>query len=206
MVRTLLHPAILLLGAVLVAPLLPGGQLEGQLAPRLGVDGEVGAVASVRPVGSRVGQHVMPLLALGFALRVSPALEIGGEGLLGLRRVRVSADDSPDRAELGMGYGGVSIRYGPGSGNGVSGLHGAVLLGAGTARVHSTLINAELDADNFFVVEPSLEYRMGIGRGLAAAAGVGYRFTPGAAALPRVPHDATAGPTLSFVLHLVRNP
>ncbi len=206
MVRALLYSAILLLGTFLLAPLLPEGGLEGQLTPRLGSDGEVGAVASVRPVGSRVGEHVMPLVALGFALRVSSSLEIGGEGLLGLGRVRVSADDSPDRAELGLGYGGVSIRYGPGSGKGVSGLHGAVLLGAGTARVHSTLINAELDADNFFVVEPSLEYRIGIGRGLAAAAGVGYRFTPGAAALPRVPQGATSGPALSLVLHLVRNP
>lgn len=206
MVRALLSPAILLIGTFILGPLFPRGGLEGQLAPGLGAGGEVGAVASVRPVGSRVGEHLMPLLALGFALRVSPAVEIGGEGILGLQRVRVSADDSPDRTELGLGYGGVSIRYGPGSGNGVSGFHGAVLLGAGTARVHSTLVDAELDADNFFVIEPSLEYRARVGRGLAAGLGVGYRFTPGAAGLPRVPRDTTAGPTFSLVLHLVRNP
>lgn len=180
--------------------------LSAQTQPALGSDGEVGAVFSLRSGVSTAADRVVPLLGMGFGLRLSSSFQLGGEGLMGLRTIRVSAEDSPDRSELTLGYGGVSLIYRFASDPGITGLHGGVLLGAGTARIRSSLADAEVGTDNFGIMEPFLEYRLRLRSPLGAAIGVGYRFTPGSDSLPGVPAGELSGPVLSIGLQLMRNP
>ncbi len=196
----------LLLLLVTGGPLVPTADLSGQSVPGLGSDNEVGAIVSLRPAGSQVADRFMPMLGLGMALRLSSSLEIGGEGFLGLRRVGVSPQNSPEQSELAMGYGGLALRYGPGDASGLDGWRAGFLLGAGTARVRSRLVGAELDVDNFFVMEPSLEYRRGLGTILGIVVGGGYRITLGADPLPGVDSGDIQSFTLHLGLNLVRDP
>lgn len=197
-----LRLALLLLGALLV----PTSHAMGQEPPSMGTGGEVGAIVSAGPTGSQVADHLMPMLGLGFHLRLTPGLEIGGDGFLSLRSVRISPDNSPDRAELALGYGGASIRFGLGGPSANSGWYAGLLAGAGTARIRSALVDAELDADNFFVIEPSLEYRIPLESRLGITAGVSYRFTAGADPLPGLDSGAIQGPALSLAIQAIRNP
>ncbi len=203
MARALNLVLVLMTGAVL---LLTPGDAAAQSVPGLGSDGEVGAVVSLRPTGSQVVDQFMPMLGLGMALRLSPSLEVGGEGFLGLRRVNVSPRGAAEQSELALGYGGLILRYGPERESGLDGWRAGLLVGAGTARVRSRLANAELDVDNFFVLEPSLEYRRGLRSNLGVVAGAGYRTTLGADPLPGVDSEDIRGPTLHLGLNFVRDP
>lgn len=202
MVPSLFRAAVLL-GLFLS---LPTAHVLAQESPGLGSDGSVGAIVSVRPTASQVADHFMPLLGLGFALRLTPNVEIGGDGFFSLRSVRVSPDNSPDRSELALGYGGVFLRYGPGSESGNRGWNAGILAGTGTARIESALVDAELDADNFFVIEPSLEYRLPLTPRIGVAAGLSYRLTGGADPLPGVEASAIQGPSLSVAIQFIRDP
>jgi len=203
MARALNLVLVLLTGGAL---LLTPGDAAGQSVPGLGSDGEVGAVVSLRPTASEVASHFLPMLGLGMALRLSPSLEMGGEGFLGLRRIDVSPRGSTEQSELALGYGGLVLRYGPGRESGLEGWRAGLLVGAGTARVRSRLADTELDVDNFFVLEPSLEYRRSLRSSLGIVAGAGYRTTLGANPLPGVEPDDIRGPTLHLGLNIVRDP
>lgn len=180
--------------------------LQAQQGPSLGPDGEVGASLALRSGASMVADRFMPLLGLEGGLRLSESVEATAEGVLALRRIRVSPDDSPDRVELTLGYGGVGIRYHPGSGSGSNGLSLGALLGAGTARVRSALVDQEIGTDNFFVVEPSAAYQWYVRGPLIASLAVGYRFTPGSDPLPSLPAGEIQGTVFSAALRLVRSP
>jgi hypothetical protein len=185
---------------------LSAWELHAQSRPSLGPDGEVGAVLSIRPTVSTAADRYVPILGLGFGLRLSPGLQVGGEGLMVLRGVRVSRDDSPDRTDLRFGYGGLSIRLRPVASPDLAGWHAGLLLGAGTARIRSSLVGAEVGTENFGVVEPILEYRIGVRENIAISLAGGYRFTPGFDPLPGVEAGKLSGTTLSLVMHLVRDP
>jgi hypothetical protein len=160
---------------------------------------------SLRPGASPVAGRTLPLVGIGGAVRLSPAMELGGEGVIGLGRLRVGDDDAPEPAELTLGYGGVILRYRLDAGAS-RGTTVGILLGAGTARLYSALVDAELGSENFFVVEPSLGYRFAFGSRLGGAAWGGYRLTPGAQPLPGMAADEYRGPVVSFSLSYVRDP
>jgi hypothetical protein len=193
-------------GLLLLAGTLGVPGLQAQQGPSLGPDGAVGASLAVRPGASVIADRFVPLLGLEGGLRLSRSWEATAEGVLALRRIRVSPDDSPDRAELTLGYGGLGLRYHPGSGSGSNGLILGTLLGAGTARVSSALVNQEVGTDNFFVIEPSAAYQWYVRGPLIASIALGYRFTPGSDPLPSLPAGEIQGTVVSAAFRLVRNP
>lgn len=192
--------------SLLIVLLLGATTGAAQDGPSLGPDGEVGASLGLLPGVSSVTDRLVPVLGVSASLHLSPSLEVGGAGTMALRRVRVSPDDSPDRAELTLGYGGVLLRYHGPPGSGSNGWSAGVLLGGGTARVQSALVGQEVGTDNFFVVEPSISYRWYLRSALTASLTAGYRFTPGSDALPEVAAGQLQGLILQGGLRLLRHP
>jgi len=190
----------------MIALLLPTAPASGQTTPSLGPDGEVGGAIWVRPALSTAVNSTLPLLGLGAALRLSSRFELGGEGVMGLQHVEVSPATSPDRSELSFGYAGVHIRVFATSESLEDRLSGNLLVGAGTARIRSTLVGTEVATDNFAVFEPSLSYRFRGPRGVQGAVGAGYRFTLGSDPLPGVESGAIQGAVVSLAVILGRDP
>lgn len=187
--------------------MLPGA-LVGQDAgePRLGPEGRVGAVVSLRTTAMGVADHLVPMVGLGLGIRLSPRLELVGEGSVGLRDVPVSSAEAQTLSELALGYGGVLLRYGPGSGGTGAGFNTHILLGAGTSRLRSPLVDAELNSDNFRILETGVEYRLSLHRAWTVAFGGGYRFTTATTELPAVDTGPMRGPYASLSLLLLRGP
>lgn len=174
--------------------------------PTLGPDGTVGASLELRPAASRIADRLLPLLGVAGGVHLSPWVELAGEAVVALRRVRVSPDDSPDRSELTLGYGGVSLRYHLSPGSSASSWSGALLVGAGTARVRSTLVGQDVGTDNFFVVEPNVSYQRYFRPNVAGAVSGAYRFTPGFDPLPGLEAGSLRGFVLSLSVRFVRHP
>lgn len=192
---------------VLGAMLLPEATHAQSTVPAgLGSEAEVGAVFSVRATAFEVADHVVPMAGLGFGIRISPSVELAGEGAFALRAVPVSPRAPSDRSELSLGYGGLVVRYGGRGDGGHSGIHAHLLVGAGTSRLRSPLVDAELNTDNFHVLETGLDYRLSLGGVSALAVGAGYRFTSATTELPTVRSGPMRGPFASLSLLLLRAP
>lgn len=198
-----LRVLLLFLGALLL-PVATYAQTAG--APGLGSEREVGAVFSLRATALEVADQVIPMAGLGFGIRISSLWEVAGEGSFAMRAVPVSPRGTPDRSELTLGYGGLVLRYGGGTDSGQSGAHAHILVGAGTSRLRSLLVDAELNTDNFNVFETGVDYRFPLGRATALAVGAGYRFTSATTELPTVRSGPMKGPFASFSLSLLRAP
>lgn len=175
-------------------------------APRLGPDGSVGAGLSLRPGASWAADRLIPTLGLSGSLHLSPNWAVAGEGVLTLGRIRVSADDSPDRTDVSLSYGGLAVRYHLPPGISSNGWSASLLLGAGTARVRSALVGQEVGTDNFFIIEPGLSYHRMFRPYLGASVAAGYRFTPGSDPLPGLEAGDLQGTVLSVGMSLIRNP
>lgn len=179
---------------------------EGQSGPGLGEENEVGFAVAARFGVSWFGSRALPVAAVAGTLRFSPALEVGGEGVIGLSAIRLSPEDSPVRSELTSGYGGILIRWRP-SGD-VPGVHwgGGILLGAGTARIRSPLAEGFIATENYLLLEPRVELLVRQDHALRFSAAAGYRITSGTEALPGIGATELRGFTLSAAIQLVRDP
>lgn len=191
------------LSALLVLACPPAA---AQVVPGVGAEGEVGFAFSLRQGLTRAVGHTLPVLGLEGVLRLSPSFEAGGEGVLGLRRLPVSSGGSAGSAFVELGYGGLRLRHHTARQRSPQGWNVALLLGAGTARVLSALAETELGTDNFIVVEPSMAHSRSVGGSFVASLSAGYRFTPGADALPGVASGALRGAVASLELRLVMDP
>jgi hypothetical protein len=195
---------IFLLGLAGNLPLAAQGPQGG---PALGQGNEVGAALSLRPTLSHAAGEALSLLAIGAAIRVSPRVELGGEGVFGLNRVRVSPSGSPDHLDLTLGYGGLHLRYHAGGPAAPSGWSGGLLVGAGTGRVHSALANAEVGTENFAVLETSISHMWHIRHGIRGGISGAYRVVAALDPLPGMEEgEGLGGLSLSLVLHLLRDP
>lgn len=200
-------PSTLLSGAVVALLVLVGAPpLTAQSGPALGPGNEVGAALSLRPAISHAAGKALSLLGVGAAIRVSPRMEVGGEGVFGFNQVRVSAFGSPDHLDLTLGYGGLHLRYHPDGLEGATGWSGGLLVGAGAARVHSALANAEVGSDNFAVIEASLSHLWRLGRGFRGGVAGAYRVVAALDPLPGMEDEGLSGLSLSLVLYLARDP
>lgn len=193
---------------LLVALLVPGTALTQTpvASPGLGTEGRVGAVFTLRATAFEVADHVVPMAGLGFGIRLSSVVEVAGEGSFALRAVPVSPRAPSDRSELSLGYGGLVVRYGGRADGGYSGVHAHLLVGAGTSRLRSPLVDAELNTDNFQVLETGMDYRFALAGVSTLAVGAGYRFTSATTELPTVRSGPMRGPFASFSLLLLRAP
>ncbi|TVR60478.1 MAG: hypothetical protein EA422_14015 [Gemmatimonadales bacterium] len=192
---------------VLAIMLLPGTTHAQQaVSAGLGTEREVGGVFSLRGTALEVAGHVVPMAGLGFGIRISPAMELAGEGSFALRAVPISPRAPSDRSELTLGYGGVVVRYGGRGDGGHSGVHAHLLAGAGTSRLRSPLVDAELNADNFYLLEAGMDYRFSLGAVPALAVGGGYRFSSATTELPTVRSGPMKGPFVSLSLLMLRAP
>jgi hypothetical protein len=180
--------------------------VAGQEAPSLGSEGEVGAAASLGLAMTWLGGRPLPMYAVAGTLRLTPTLELGGEGVSGLRPVRLSGGGPDDASELTFGYGGVLIRWRPaGDLPGVR-VGGSLLAGAGTARVRSIPPGGTSVSENHFVLEPRVNASLRPHDRFRVFAAAGYRVTFGAGALPGVGVSDLRGPTVILGAQLVVGP
>jgi hypothetical protein len=194
--------SVVLLLFILHAPVCLGAQT----LPGLGADAEVGAAIEVRAGATWVGQHTIPTLALGGLLRLSPHVEVGAEALISLRRARLHRDGSPGSEELAIGQAGAVLRWRPAGDLGGFRWAGSIALGAGNARIQSSMVNETLTSENFIVFEPRVHLLARQDSQVRLSLDGGYRMTAGAAPLPGLPATALRGPTLSATIQVVRDP
>jgi len=183
----------------------PGLQAQAS-SPGTGNDAEVGAALSARSGVTWIGSQGVPILALAGVVRLSQHLELGGEGVLLVRSVRVSPEGSPDASELRSGYGGLILRWKPAGNLPGARWGGSLLLGSGTARVRSRLVEADLASQNFLFLEPSVHLLLRQDRTVRLSADAGYRITFGADSLPGLGPGEFRAPMLSLTVQVVRDP
>jgi len=180
--------------------------IAGQETPSLGSEGEVGAAASLGLAMTWLGGRPLPMYAVAGTLRLTPTVELGGEGVSGLRSVRLAGGLAGDPAELTFGYGGVLLRWRPaGDLPGVR-IGGSLLAGAGTARVRSVPPGDTSASENHFVLEPRVNASIRAHDRLRVFSAAGYRIAFGAGALPGVGVSDLRGPTVILGAQLVVGP
>jgi len=140
------------------AVLLKGGAVAG--SSRMMIGGWGGLV---------FGDH---FLLAGGGLGLSKDVEIPGSGL-------------STGFDLGMGYGGVFLKYWEDLSGGFTAGAG-LFVGAGHAEVRGRLLGNELGADNFLVLEPEASLAYGLFRGISLEVAAGYRIATGVEDLPTV--------------------
>lgn len=188
-------PILFLALTALPAPVL------AQEGPGSSSSKRVGGTAVMVVKGSEVaGQyraHVGGWVGLVFGER----LTVGGGGLAMLENVELAAAQSESGFDLGMGYGGLQVRYWWPLRGGFT-LDGGALLGAGHAEVTDLVQGLEAGSDNFFVVEPEISVLFGLFSGVHVGAAAGYRVVWGAEDLPRVATEDLRGPTAALTLKI----
>lgn len=166
----LFPPAVGAIVALAVVVLAGPRGLRGQEVPGEGVG--IVAVAGLRV--TRVAGESAALPGGALLLRLTPHVAVGGAGWA----ARSSVELDGGGLEMSFGYGGLVVDVAPRPGRRFS-MGGRVLLGAGNAAIHNTVVGIEVDADNALVVEPELTARFELLRRLRLAASAGWRFAAG---------------------------
>ncbi len=192
--------AILLVLAVF--PVVSAAQSE----PGLGGEERVGAALTIRAGVSWLSSEPLPVAALAGTLRLSTTFELGGEGIIGLRRVRLTPGQSPNRSEIGTGYGGILLRWRP-AGD-VPGIRwaGGLLLGAGAARIRSPLSGAPVITENYLLIEPRVQLGVAQDRPIRFHGEAAYRIALTADPPAGIGATELRGATLSLAVQYVRDP
>jgi len=194
--------SVVLLLLILQAPAF----VAAQALPGLGADAEVGSALEARPGVTWVGRHAIPTLALGGLLRLSHHVEVGAEALISLRPARLHRDGSPGSEELAIGQAGAVLRWRPAGDLGGIRWAGSIALGAGNARIQSSMVNETITSENFIVFEPRAHVLARQDSSVRLSLDGGYRMTVGAAPLPGLSTTALRGPSLSATVQVVRDP
>lgn len=147
------------------------------------------------------GEAVGVLGAAGL-LSFSPRWRAGGAGLV-LGRVSLDDPAAPGE-ELSMGYGGVLVRWSPGSAPGDPGLPWEVgaLVGAGNAEVRDPVAGVRRGSDNFLVLAPTVSLRKHLAERVGAAVAAGWRLAFSVDDLAGVDEGDLRGWTLGLELRL----
>ncbi|TVP57431.1 MAG: hypothetical protein EA351_05880 [Gemmatimonadales bacterium] len=197
----------LLGGLALAGSLLaPAPDLAAQNPPALGADGVVAGEVRLAPSIGAVRGSGMPFLRATAAIHVSPWLSFGGEAAVPMGEVRTTAETSPDRSELTLRYGGIRVGVRRPSLGEADPWALSFLLGTGTARVTSSLLNTELGADNFLIFEPAVERRVSTVGPVELRGAAAYRIPIGAEPLPGVRPSQLRGVSITLSLSLRKNP
>lgn len=192
--------------AILVLLALCPRAVIAQTEPGSGEQEQVGAALSLRAGLSWLSGKPLPIAALAGTVRLSTTFELGGEGVVGLRSVRLSPGDTQNQTEMETGYGGILLRWRPAGDMPGIRWTGALLLGAGAARVRSPLSNTPVITENYFLLEPRLHLGVAQNRPIRFHGDAGYRIALGADPLPGISATELRGATLSLALQYVHGP
>lgn len=207
-VRPLLCLLLTLSGTLCGADALAGQGADDDPAPSLGDDGAVAAELRLAPSVGAVHGSVAGLLRASAHLHLSDRLSVGGEAVLSLTRIRTTPPTSPDRSELSIRYGGIVVSLSRRGASTPDPWRVSLLLGTGTARVRSSLLDTEIGTDNFLIAEPTIERDLGplgptpLNVGLRAS----WRLPLGVESLPGVTPSDLRGFSLGISLGLRRDP
>jgi hypothetical protein len=179
---------------------------EAPSGPSLGSEGEVGAAASLGLWMTWLGGRPLPMYSVAGSLRLTPTVELGGEGVVGFRAVPLAGGILGEESELTFGYGGILLRWQPaGDLPGVR-IGGSLLAGAGTARVRLVPAGGTEASENHFILEPRVVASIRQRDRFRVFAAAGYRIAFGAGTLPGVPLSDLRGPTLGVGGQVVVGP
>ncbi len=170
---------LLLLGFLLVLP----GPAGAQVTPQAPEPARVGATAAVVVEGGHLAGASRMFVGGWGGLVFGNNLVVGGGGAALSRRVEITGSESPTGFDLGVGFGGIYVRYAAARWGALAGEWG-LLLGAGHAEVNDRLVGLEVGADNFMVLAPEAGLTYEIFRKLHLGASVGYRYVWGVEDLP----------------------
>jgi len=168
--------------AVLLA--LPG-PLGAQAGPAPSPQKRVSATAAVLLKSAQIVEQNRLHLGGWVGLVFGGNLVAGGGAFALLNEVALSGSEGGSGFNLGLGYGGLFLRYWEPLSGPLTGEVG-ILLGAGHAEVRDQLTRTEVGADNFIVAEPELSLLYSLFPGIQMGVSVGYRLTSGVEDLPRV--------------------
>jgi hypothetical protein len=126
---------------------------------------------------------------------------VGGGGFALLEAVELGTSGSGSGFDLGMGYGGIQVRYRRSFLPSLAVETGA-LLGAGHAEVKEQIQGLEIGSDNFYVVEPEVSALYTIVPQIYLELAAGYRVVWGVEDLPRVSAQDLRAATASLSLRL----
>ena len=193
-------------GAVLLVLAATPIASAGQSEPGLGEAERVGAALTIRAGGSWMSNEPLPVAALAGTLRLSPTFELGGEGVISLQTAKLTPGESPNRSEIGTGYGGVLLRWRP-AGD-VPGIRwaGGLLLGAGAARIRSPLSGSPVITENYFLIEPRIQLGAAQDRSIRFHGEAGYRIALTADPPAGIRATELRGATVSLAIQYVRDP
>jgi hypothetical protein len=130
-----------------------------------------------------------------------PGVVLGGGGFAMTRNVELRGSEAGSGFELGMGYGGVLLRYLRPLLPRMTGETG-LLVGAGHAEVRDLLAGREVGSDNFVVLEPEACLSIRLFWKAFLGASVGYRLPLGVEDLPGVSAADLESVTSSVFLRL----
>jgi len=131
------------------------------------------------------------------------ALSVGGAGWILLDPVEIGGETPGSDLELRVSYGGIRVRADRAT-QGPVGVWIGVLAGAGNAKLGLPVVETEIAADNFGVLEPELGVRMLLGNRLSLQASLGFRIVFGAENLPGLSPSDLRG--MTFTASLVGGP
>ena len=174
--------------------------------PSLGSEGEVGAAASLGLWMTWFGGRPLPMYSVEGSLRLSPTVELGGEGVVGFRAVPIESGIDGEESELTFGYGGILLRWRPAGDLPGLRVGGSLLAGAGTARVRLVPGGGAEASENHFVLEPRVVVSIRQRDRFRLFAATGYRIAFGAGTLPGVALSDLRGPTLGIGGQVVVGP
>ncbi|MFC1575411.1 hypothetical protein ACFL5A_02030 [Gemmatimonadota bacterium] len=161
------------------------GPLGAQAGPDLSAPPRAGSAVSVFLKGSKIAGESRAHLGGWAGLVFGNRLVVGGGGMALLERVDLAGTVADTGFDLGMGYGGLVLRYFLPLPLGATGEMG-LLLGAGNADVRDHLAGRKLGSDNFQLLEPDLAISYPLLEGLFVTGSVGYRLVWGIEDLPTV--------------------
>ena len=135
---------------------------------------------------------------IGGDLRISldAATSLGGAGWVLVAPLEIDDSGTGSALELTVAYGGVLLERRL-SRPGTTSLGVRFLIGSGSARVSLPVVDTEIAADNFGVVEPEIYGALSLGGRLELRAQLGYRLVYGVEDLPRVAPGHLRGATLT---------
>ena len=187
--------------ALLLLLLTLPGPLKAQAGQASSAPSRAEATGTILLKGSKVAGADRLFLGGWAGLVFGNRLAIGGGGLALMENVELVGSESSTGFDLGVGYGGLTLRYWLPWSSRVTGELG-LLLGAGHAQVRSLVTGTEVGSDNFAVAEPELSLFVTTLPWLHLGASAGYRMAWGVEDLPRVAVDDLRAFTASISLRI----
>ncbi len=176
--------------------------------PGLGSENRVGAAVSLRAGATWVDGGPTPIGSLSATLRLSRQFEVGGEAAMTLRPTLLDSEESSDAPELSLGYGGLLLRWTSEEGTPSPSFRwrAGLLLGAGSARLESVVLDHEVASENFLFAEPEIALLLSQDRNIRLSIEGRYRLASATARLSELGPQGVRGASLTLGVQFVHDP